>query len=48
MSERRYCHETTHKDQDVNSREQNEGGTTKLRCFFHSEIIYMINDMNVQ
>ena len=50
MSERRCCHETGHEEQDVNRREQNQGGTTEseLRIRFHSKMIYNINEYFMQ
>ncbi len=50
MSERRCCHETGHEEQDVNGREQNQGGTTesRFRIRFHNEMIYIINEYSLQ
>jgi hypothetical protein len=44
MPERRCCHETGHEEQDVNNREQNQGGTTESMNLFHIEMIYIINE----
>ena len=50
MSERRCCHETGHEEQDVNNREQNQGGTTEWesRIRFHHVMIYIINEYTMQ
>jgi hypothetical protein len=48
MPEHRHRYDTGREDQDVNGRQQNQGGATKSLNWLLHKIIYYINEYSMQ